>query len=388
MNNNIFKYKCPYCGNSDLRYIGNFNGKQYCRLCLTFDGRKVENNYKVNKDIKLFLNYKLSKKQEECSNKVKDAILNNYNVLIHAVTGAGKTELVYQTMECILKKGGHVGFATPRKDVVIDLYPRINESFKNCKVVAIYGEHTAKLEGDIIVLTTHQLYRYPKYFDLLILDEIDAFPFKDNKLLNTFFYKSIRGNYILLSATPSHDDLKKIKENNGVVVELFERYHKHDLPTPEFHKLSTIKQYFFIFKKLLSFKKENKKVFIFTPTIKEGKKLYFFLSLFFKDGSFVSSKEELRKIDIEKFKTGMLSFLVTTSILERGVTVKNLQVFVFNSGSEMYTKEGLIQIAGRAGRKIDAPEGKVYFLNDDKASKIDDAINEINQYNLIKNKKV
>lgn len=382
------RYKCPYCGNTDEHYIGIFNDKHYCRLCLTFDGKKVDENYKVNKNIKLSLNYKLSEKQVECSNKVKDAILNKHNVLIHAVTGAGKTELVYQSMEYVLKKGGHVGFATPRKDVVIDLHPRINESFKNCKVVAVYGEHSSHLEADIVVLTTHQLYRYPKYFDLLILDEIDAFPFKGNKLLHTFFYKSIKGNYVLLSATPSDDDIKEVKANNGIVVKLFERYHKHDLPTPEFYKLSTIRQYFFILKNLISFKKENKKTFVFAPTIKEGKKLYFFLSLFFKDGAFVSSKEELRKIEIEKFKIGMLSFLVTTSILERGVTVKNLQVIVFNSGSEMYTKAGLIQIAGRVGRKIDAPEGKVYFLNDDKVRKIDEAIDEIKHYNNIKNQKI
>ena len=46
--------------------------------------------------------------------------------------------------------------------------------------------------------------------------------------------------------------------------------------------------------------------------------------------------------------------LRSTSVLERGVTIKNLQVIVFNAEHELYDEKSLIQISGRVGRKIDA----------------------------------
>ena len=96
-----------------------------------------------------------------------------------------------------------VGFAIPRKDVVYELSIRFKNTFKKAKIVSLYGGNTEILEGDIICLTTHQLYRFNNYFDLLILDELDAFPYKDNDVLYNIFLRSIKGNYILMSATIS-----------------------------------------------------------------------------------------------------------------------------------------------------------------------------------------
>jgi competence protein ComFA len=85
----------------------------------------------------------------------------------------------------------------------------------------------------------------------------------------------------------------------------------------------------------------------------------------------VHSKREGREAIISAFKKGELSYLVTTSVLERGVTIKNLQVIVYDSDEEkIYDSSALIQIAGRAGRKMDAPTGEVIFL----ASKISPAM--------------
>ena len=42
--------------------------------------------------------------------------------------------------------------------------------FPKAKVIAVCGGHTAQTDGDLIICTTHQLYRYFHAFDLLILD--------------------------------------------------------------------------------------------------------------------------------------------------------------------------------------------------------------------------
>ena len=375
------KFICPRCHNDNPRFIGYRNGKPYCRLCLSFQGKEAIHNHEIKKNLRLCLSYPLSDKQQDVSDKVMSLLMKGKNVLIHAVTGAGKTELVYASMEYFLKKGLHVGFSTPRKDVVIDLAPRIKEAFPDADVISVYGEHTSKLEGDIIVLTTHQLYRYPDYFDLLILDEIDAFPYHGNELLHSFFSRSVKQNYVLLSATPSKNDIEDIKNDNGEIVELFERYHHAPLPVPSFEKANIFSQELACLKLLRKFQQQNKPVFIFTPTIEEGKRLYRFLSIAIKNGAFVSSKEEARRLDIERFKDGELSYLVTTSILERGVTVRNLQVIVFDSDHPIYNSATLVQIAGRVGRKMDAKGGEVIFLGKERNHEIDEAIYEIERYN-------
>lgn len=372
---------CPKCGNKDQKYIGYKDGKPYCRLCISFQGKEARADYQVKKGIVLSLGYPLSEKQKNVSDAVLDAVSNGKNVFIHAVTGAGKTELVYQSMEYVLKRQGHVGFATPRKDVVIDLQPRIQEAFPSSSVISVYGEHTTKIEGDIICLTTHQLYRYPKYFDLLIVDEIDAFPYKGNDLLHSFFRRSLRGNYILLSATPTKEDLENVRKDNGVVVTLFERYHRGLLPLPEFVPSRMAFMKIQCLRLLSLLLRQDKPVFVFAPTIETGSELYLFLSMFLKGGSFVCSESVNRAIDIERFKIGELRYLVTTSILERGVTVKNLQVIVYKADDDIYNQATLVQIAGRVGRKIGATSGKVYFIGEEENRFVKGAIDEIQRYN-------
>ena len=215
----------------------------------------------------------------------------------------------------------------------------------------------------------------------MILDEIDAFPFKGNDMLNHFFFQSVKGNFVLLSATPSKEDIEEIKNHHGEVVSLFERYHHSPLPVPVFVKKNNYTAIYFVLRKLKEYIKENKPVFIFVPTIDEGEKLFSILSLFVHQGAFVSSKEEDRRLDIERFKQGELDYLVTTSILERGVTVRNLQVMVFAADHEIYSQATLVQIAGRVGRKINATKGDVIFIGKNKTSAITGSIDEIARYN-------
>lgn len=372
--------KCEICLAEDDKYFAFNNGKIYCRRCITFKGEKAKINNSSNNEVILDLKYNLSKKQEEISSNVLKAFINHQNVLINAVCGSGKTELVYKTIEYCLKHKLQVGFAIPRKDVVIDLFPRLKDAFPHQKVISIYGGHTNNLSGDIIILTTHQLYRFENYFDLLILDEVDAFPFYNNQLLNTMFKKSVKGNYIMMSAT-SLDNIKEgIIKQNGLIFTLNKRYHNHPLPVP------TIKEFFigkniYLIYKLNKFLKCNKPTLIFVPTIKICERLYMFLKVFFKNGECVHSQKKNREKIVEDFKKNKVLFLVTTSILERGVTIKNLQVIVYNADNYLFDCKALIQMAGRVGRKIDAYDGEVVFLGGYNSTSMQEAKRKILQAN-------
>ena len=90
--------------------------------------------------------------------------------------------------------------------------------------------------------------------------------------------------------------------------------------------------------------------------------LYSFVKLFIKKGNYVHSQKEDRDEVIDKFKKGQYAYLLTTSILERGITIKNLQVIVFSCEHQIFDSNTLIQISGRVGRKIDSWSGEVIYI--------------------------
>ncbi len=371
-------YVCPKCGNSDPKYFGVKNNQMYCRLCISFQGREVNNSYQIDdRDTSVSLIYPLTPEQKEISTRLLENFKNNKSTLVHAVCGSGKTELVYEVVSYALSLGMHVGFAVPRREVAIDLFPRFISAFPKRKSVCVYGGHTETLLGDIIILTTHQLYRYSHYFDLLILDEIDAFPFKDNTLLLNLFKSSIRGSYILMSATPPDDVVNEFKKKNLPILKLHTRYHHHALPVPKNIIRIGYFKIFYLIKKIKEYKNYKKPLLIFTPTISMAESLFSILNIFIKKGACVHSKCLRRKEIITDFKKHKLDYLVTTSVLERGVTIKNVQVIIYNADNTMYDKGVLIQISGRVGRKIDAPEGEVIFLVNKVTKSIKEAIYEI-----------
>ena len=378
MGNNFI---CPRCGNQDPKYVGYLNGNPYCRFCITMKGKEADKNHYAHGAVVLKLGYSLSKDQEKLSKQIVANYKNKIDTLVNAVCGAGKTELIYAVMAYCLSLGKSVAFAVPRRDVVIELSQRIHMVFPNNSIVSVYGGHTEKLNADIVVLTTHQLYRYEKYFDLIILDEIDAFPFKDNKLLRSMFFRAIKGNIVMMSATPSKDVIEFFSKKNKVILELNTRFHKHPLPVPKVVNRIGVFKLPYLLMKMKEYINQNKKVFVFAPTIAKCEFLFRIIKIFVKNGTFVHSKCNDRSKKINSFKKGELDYLVTTAVLERGVTFKDLQVIIYDADNELYNSQTLIQIAGRVGRKIDAPEGEVIFLVNKTTSEINEAISTIKSKN-------
>ena len=355
-------FVCSRCGNANPRYIGIRNGKPYCRRCISFTGTTVAPVQKKRKEVTLSLGYPLSAKQKELSDKIIENFKNGIDTLVYAVTGSGKTEISYGVIAYAMAQGMSVGFALPRRDVVIELFFRLRDAFPKNRIVAVYGEHTSTLEGDCIILTTHQLYRYPGYFDLLVLDEIDAFPFKGNPVLIKMFEKALRGHCVMMSATPSKAVVDEFKKPGHDLLTLRTRFHRHPIPVPKMKMGPFFLQFLFLYLELRRFYRQNKPCFVFVPTVALSASVFRYLNRFFKGGNYVSSKRKKRDEIIAGFKAGKYRFLVTTAVLERGVTVANLQVIVFHADDPVYNASALIQIAGRAGRKANAPTGEVVFI--------------------------
>lgn len=360
---------CQECGNDDQTKVGKRNGQFYCRACLPFQGEKAPLVKWPALNLSVTLHYDLTDSQLRISEEVLAAYKNNINTLIYAVCGAGKTELVYGVIQYALSQGHQVGFTVPRREVVIEIIARIKETFPRAKVISVFGDHHDVLTGNIIVLTTHQLFRYCHYFDLLIFDEIDAFPYKGDLVLESFFKKSVRGSYVLLTATPS-DTLLKTFEKEGKILTLFTRFHHHQIPVPVAKRGYSVFNFILLYQALSRFMKMGKPVLIFVPTIRLAEVIYRLLKIDFRNGHLVHSKIDDNSRVINDFKKGIYAYLVTTTVLERGVTIKGLQVIIYQADHNVYDAANLIQIAGRVGRKKEESHGEVIYI----ITRLNDAI--------------
>lgn len=75
--------------------------------------------------------------------------------------------------------------------------------------------------------------------------------------------------------------------------------------------------------------------------------------------------------------------LVTTTILERGVTVPKSDVYILDANTRLFDDASLVQMAGRAGRSKDDPAGTVIFGAPEvnRAQKV--AVHQIKRMNTI-----
>ncbi|QGQ99902.1 DEAD/DEAH box helicase [Paenibacillus psychroresistens] len=319
--------------------------------------------------------------------------------LIWAVTGAGKTEMIYPLIEHELAQGRKVMIATPRKDVVLELLPRIQAAFPKQSVIALYGGSRQRWEqGEITLATTHQLLRFSQGFDLVILDELDAFPYHNNPMLEFAAQKACKpnGRFIYLSATPPPKLQKSAKRNRLPHVRVPVRFHQHPLPVPKVLSIPPLRNWIDkrqIPAKLLSRLEQSlerdAQLFLFVSQIRNVEPLVLLLRSYFQDKEIqgTHSKDEERSEKVIEFRQTRIDLLVTTTILERGITVAKTDVFVLDADAALFDEASLVQMAGRAGRSKDDPFGNVYFVAYQRTKAQVSAINQISRMNGIAKQK-
>ncbi|GAA0354948.1 hypothetical protein GCM10008932_04920 [Alkalibacterium iburiense] len=318
--------------------------------------------------------------------------------IVWAVAGAGKTEMLFDGMGEALERGKRVCVASPRVDVCLELAPRFQAVFPDVSLALLYGEAEESYSyTQLVIATTHQLYRFKEAFDVLIIDEIDAFPYYMNEALNFAANKAKKKKAatILLTATPDKKMRGRIKKGKIAASILPARYHKHALPVPKgqycshslldkrwSHKHPVIKH---IQRKI----KEKKRFLIFIPTITLMEKIDPLFKELFHNSYFesVHSQDTERKEKVMKMRRGELDFLMTTTILERGVTFPNIDVIVIDADHKVYTEAALVQIAGRVGRTVDYPSGEVIYYHQGWTRAIKGAVKQIKQMNHLAKKR-
>lgn len=358
---------CERCGNREEELFYCDRGTWYCRRCIAFG--RIDANHKPVRpqwekkryDLTYHLPYEMTEQQKEAARKTCAFLKQGMHVLIYAATGAGKTELTMDAIVQYLRDGKRVGFAISRRQVVLEIAQRLQEAFPAIKVRPVCEGHTKDIFADLIVCTMHQLYRYPGCFDLLIMDEVDAFPYCGNEVLNKIAMDACCGELLYLTATPDELLQKEVEKGNIQEVTLFQRPHRHPLVIPKVVKAPSVILYFALYRFLLQNIRSHKQTLVFVPTIRLASWCGKCFSAICSCAS-LSSKSRDRDEILDLFRARKMDVLFATTVLERGITIPDVQVAVLYSEHAVFTAASLIQMIGRTGRKKEHPDGKGLFL--------------------------
>ena len=369
-------YRCLQCGNEDpaywCQYESSFSKQTiiYCRRCIQLGRIDNITEYKITKSVsktssgEYELPFELSEQQTYASAEVVQAIREQKDLLLYAVTGTGKTEMMFEGIRIARRLGYNIAIVSPRVDVVIETSKRVEQAFICEDIDILHQSSHQQYNGHFVLATIHQLYRFKAHFDVVFIDEVDAFPLSmDPQLFNAISLASKpQHSYIFMTATPTQRLTKQLSNNQ--IIQLPARFHRHTLPIPKFsyfklkanrvqHKLKSI-----LYQQL----EAQRFTLVFFNNIEIMEMAFKHYHYFFPDLICVSSEDALRFDKVEALRRGEHRIVFTTTILERGFTMACLDVIVLNADS--FEKAALIQIAGRVGRKKEAPTGLVLFLHE------------------------
>ncbi|RIW39111.1 DNA/RNA helicase [Bacillus salacetis] len=395
---------CTRCGNQDSALFATFPCSRcgedctYCRKCIMM-GRVSQCSPLIqwtgpskNRKIESFeWEGTLSQGQQTASDKVVQAITQNTDLLVWAVCGAGKTEVLFNGIHQALKNEKRVCIATPRTDVILELLPRLQKVFPAANPIALYGGSDDRHKHSQLVLTTtHQLYRYHSAFDVTIVDEVDAFPYSFDQTLQFAVKKArkLQSSLIYLTATPDSKLQREAKYGKRNTVTIPARYHRHPLPVPSLKwcgnwkpKLEKGRLPAPITRWTEARITTHKQALIFLPSVKTMKKALPLFQKLHPGILSVHAEDPERKEKVQKMRDGEIPILLTTTILERGVTIPNIDVAVMGAEEDIFTESALVQIAGRVGRSARHPSGDITFFHYGKTLSMIKAIHHIKEMN-------
>lgn len=408
----VKKNICRRCGNTDPDAFGtHLCGRcghfcVYCRRCLnmgairsctrllTWNGPAPAAQVPhVNKSGRLCVwKGTLSPRQAAASGQLRRSLAEGRSFLIWAVTGSGKTELIFPAVEDRLLQGKRIAIASPRTDVVRELAPRIRAAFPEVPVGVFYGgSHEKWFHAPLLITTTHQLLRFYRCFDCVFIDEVDAFPFHADPVLTFAVHKAAKEQapFAFLTATPPAGLKRAFLSGKLRGVKIAGRYHGHPLPVPRFQWIGNWKKSMAqkqipepFYRWLRQKAAPETRLFVFVSSVKLARQL---AGLLQKKGmervAGVHADDPERHEKVAFFREGKLRILVTTTILERGVTVPGVEVAVFGADDPVFDERALVQISGRAGRSPEHPGGDVLFFHDGKTIEMIRARRHIEQMN-------
>lgn len=377
------------------------NGTYYCWVCIQMGrmdtGQQLATVVEPNRFKRLAKPMswqgELTSLQQACANRVIEVFKKRQRHLLWAVTGAGKTEMLFPAINWAVINQLRICIASPRVDVCIELFPRIQAAFSRVSSILLHGKSEQPYQYcQLTVCTTHQLLRFYQAFDVMVIDEVDVFPFSGNEMLHYAVKNALKpdGAVLYLTATPDAALLKKIKRHELSVSYLPIRYHGHLLPTAKVIKIRHLKQTInqqklpkTVLKMITDLVKQRQHFLLFVPRIKDLALVSAAIEQANIDCQFLTvySADPARLEKVAAMRRQAVDFLITTTILERGVTFPGIDVIVLKADDDIFSSSALVQIAGRVGRNSDRPTGRVLLYCDTKTREVKACERQIKEMN-------
>lgn len=398
------EYICNRCLNEDQTRFTIFICEKcqgpcaYCRVCLRMGrvssctellmwtgppvlfSRQHENHWQGQ----------LTELQQQASSELIESNEKGRSHLIYAVCGAGKTEILFEPIDRLLKEGKRICVAAPRVDVILELEPRFKQAFPKTAITALYGGvKPTKEPAQLILATTHQLYRFHEAFDVIFVDEADAFPYTADETLRKAVEKAAKKEAPIhfVTATPSRKMIQEATRKQAIST-IARRFHGFPLPVPKTEslwryntQLKSGKVPLKLMRWLTKQLADEKPFLLFFPTIELMETTLPLIQKMDPRIRAVHAEDEERKEKVIALRRKQLPGLLTTTILERGITIPNVQVAVIGAEQSIFTESALIQIGGRVGRSIDAPDGDFILFHHGMTYAMDGAKKEISALN-------
>lgn len=374
---------CWRCGRAECGYCDTCDGLGEIQGCsrLWVAAQTQESSY-PRRDVALKLGYSLTAAQSKASQALVRFLADDHQeILVWAACGAGKTEVSFEAIRTVLGFGGEVLFAIPRRDVVRELAERLKKCFPDTNIATHYGGQPWESQGQLVIATTHQALRFYRRFSLVVLDESDAFPYHGNEMLRFAIQrgKKHEAKIIEMTATPINPQRNKIT--------IPARYHGYPLPEPSFLKM-TLPSWEKLPNEPLPLDiltiliETSAPWLVFVPTIKASKQVgKYFEKHLQVPVCFCFATDPERDLKKEGISNGKYQVMVTTSVMERGITIPNIQVMVLYCDHPIFDANSLIQMAGRVGRHQEFPNGQVLLIGDRMTQAVKTGIGRIKYLN-------
>ncbi len=366
------EHQCARCGQVCLycRECLEMGQVRECSILLKWVGQPPET---VRINVECQWAGTLTPEQHVLSDHLLNAVHQKEDFLVWAVCGAGKTEVLFKTIQALIQAKKRVAIAAPRTDVILELDERMARVFPDVPRVALYADTPTPYQATPFVLTTlHQLRRFDRAFDLIIIDEVDAFPFHGNQSLDHVLKRALKsnGSRVFVTATPTRSMKSaylKGRLNGG---HLPIRFHRAPLPEPTFRWVGNWRDHLkknqlppTLYRWLAKVLQTERRVFVFVPEIQLVDRLTSLLKSKGMSAEGSHSEDPNRREKVLAFREGRHSIMVTTTILERGVTIPFADVAVLGAETALYDERALVQMAGRSGRDARNPTGEVIFFH-------------------------
>jgi len=227
--------KCNRC--QGINIYKDIYGQNHCLDCFEYGEINDEMTlYRYERNIHsqehiLDMDYSLTVTQKKGSDFLVECFKDKQTGFLQAVCGAGKTEMTFSVILEALNSNHKVCFIIPRVAVLKEVFRRLQKHFPKTIVKALFEGHKDYENANLLVSTPQQMIYFYEEFDLMIIDEVDAFPLAGNSFLERLIDKAIKpyGTKLLMSATINDF----VKRDSNIKYHLIpSRFHKRPLVVP------------------------------------------------------------------------------------------------------------------------------------------------------------